>query len=200
MKERGRIRLEKVQVQHGDKFCMCFICGKPANHRVFGFTQAGRLRRKGIDYCTHHFVQSYKMPPSRFSKMVRKYERPVLSERREFTLRRHLDAPYSFLGERIACHDYKCGKETFYFSLYFRDAGSSLEQVDYTYVVSLTRVFDKTAAINMVKVGPLGSVVHMVKLMIADQHAAAEIEGTVRLDVEATKFIEKCYQLRPIAE
>lgn len=199
MKEMGRVFRTKEQVLHAKstfKNRTCFVCGLAAKHKVLGKRLIGGKQKK-MYCCTKHFVMMFKMAPQRHPKQVKKHTLPVLQSVRDFTLRNFMEMPYSFRGERVACHDVHLGQHWF-FSLYNREAGCSTEQDPYRMVVTLTRVFAKKHAVNLLRViGGTDNVVEAVEGMIGQHDVIVPLTPAqmLHLKMEATRFFENCVNL-----
>jgi hypothetical protein len=196
MKEFGRIRIDKKQVVHAKKSnefgfrSRCMVCGEPSRHKV-------RMKSnvKEMHFCTKHFVQMFKMPPQRHPKITKKHTLQKLGAVRDFVLRQHMNVPYQFTGERLACHDYKFVSEKFFFSMY---RNLKPYQADLDHVVSIVRVLGKHHAINVVGIMRGTETVAIQVSDLIDKltgHMRMDDSSLTLLEMEATKFIEKCVSL-----
>lgn len=196
-KHKGRIPVKKFNVLHfKTNVAKCCICGEGASHIVLGFTPSGSKSKNRMYYCTEHLTMIFRLPANRHPKKIKEIvpaEVMPYPGYKHWALRQHMDVPYRFSGERIACHSAKIGMWTWYFSLYWRDGGDA-NPIDY--VLSLTRAVDKRRAIHMVfPTEGHDAVIEQLKFAFHSHGTIAPIDDAelLALTMEATKFIEECY-------
>lgn len=194
-RKHGQVSLAQDRVQHFQNAVgCCHICGDWAFHIVSGFTPKG-TKGKGKQYlCTKHFAMLYHLPPNRHPKKVKepKTADPGLYPGYHYwSLRRHMDLPLRFGGERIVSHNAKIGAWEWFWSLYWIDV-QDLAEPDYA--LSVTRAVDKKHAVHMVQLmDGRADLIEQVKFMFHAHGTIAPVSDAelLALTMEATRFIEK---------
>jgi hypothetical protein len=186
----NRISIRKDQVTHFNVTTgRCFICGEPALHAVgTDVKEGGRLY-----LCTKHLSKIFKTPTNRFPRKKRAPVKKINKNVGTFKLRRHMDLPYIFEGQRLVCHRVDFGPETWYFTLYWRDGGSA-NPLDH--VLSVTRILGETKyAIHQAQEfdGYNDSIIEQLKYLMHTHDGVLEIgkNKQVILGLEMTSFIEQ---------
>lgn len=188
----GRIHIDSREVYHREMFIKCMIpgCKKDSTHKVKG------RNKRPILLCDDHFPKIFKLPANRHPKKVKeKVEQQTMPYPgyQHWALRQHMDLPYRFSGERIACHSAKIGAWKWYWSLYWRDGGDA-NPIDH--VLSVTRAIDKKHAVHMIQtLEGTDGLVEVVKFMLHAHGTVAPIDDAelLALTMEATRFIEECF-------
>lgn len=184
MKHRSpRVKLESKQVAHHKKGS-CFVpgCENDAEHEILG--------PKNTKICTKHMSMFFKLPANRFERQKKK--KKTFNRDGVFFLRRHMDMPLVFKGERVAWHSFVADDQTWFISLYWKNTEGTTRPM---YVLSITRAFDKYTAIHQVQeYDPVETnPIEILKYLLHVHGSILEIGqlSQVALGIELTRFIEK---------
>jgi hypothetical protein len=185
-----RMTLDPKRVQHFKNHGRtCFICGLPAEHSVAEWPNQSDLFQ--LFLCTAHFARMFKMPANRFEKKKKAKVVTVQKKVREFTLRRHMDIPLKFVGERLVSRHFRCTEANWFLAFYKTATG--------TQVVSVARVFSKSMAFNIVL--EVNKQDHRVKDFVEATKTAfraheeiSKYDETALLEImpQVTRFFEDC--------
>ena len=190
-----RFKLPKDRVIHfAEPTGRCFICGKPALHRVTEVDVPGPPV-VSVDFCGFHFTRIFKMPANRFPKQIKKVLAQVTKEAdfpvRAFCLRRHMNVPLKFVGQRLVSHYITLPTYDLFFALYANLKGEKC--------VSIARVLSKSVAINIVQTMVDENFISAAKVALREQEMVMDFPEDDKYEVlgACTKFFELCGEELP---
>lgn len=195
-RQHGRIKIEKQQVKHfkqvthsvGFRHLCMFGCKNNARHIV----KLGSASK--VYCCTPHFAQVFEIPATRHPKAPKaKAVRPTTEPTKEWALKnwvlkRTLDFPLHFFGERLSCyHDGSVPGMDIFFSTY-KTMATTESPRQYLSLAVLTKIAGKTRPLNFVCEYTNVHIYTAINEVISQYTMALDLEGGV---LEKTTLVLK---------